>query len=66
MTLLSAVITWETTMKFRAWCQEKWYEHKEEYLVIGQALPEEDMAQYFNKYKYWLKREYKFQRNQDV
>jgi hypothetical protein len=53
-------------MKFRAWCMEKWYEHKEEYLVIGQALPERDVQQYFNMYKYWLKREYKFQRNQDV
>ena len=53
-------------MKFRAWCMEKWFEHKEEYLVIGQALPEQDAQQYFNMYKYWLKREYKFQRNQDV
>jgi hypothetical protein len=48
-------------MKFRHWLQEMWLTHKDEYMVLGQQVPEQDLAQYFNAYKYWLKREYRHQ-----
>lgn len=49
-------------MTFRHWLHEMWTKHKDEYIEIGQLVPETDLAQYFQKYKYWLKREYKHQR----
>jgi len=45
---------------FRMWCQEKWFEHKDELESYGQPL-EHTAQQYFEKYKFWLKREYKHQ-----
>ena len=47
-------------MTFRFWCQEKWFEHKDELESFKQPVlygPKE----YFAKYKWWLKREYKHQ-----
>ena len=48
-------------MKFRQWVQELWFEHKEEYEELRLPLPEKDIAEYWNQYKYWLKREYRYQ-----
>jgi hypothetical protein len=45
---------------FRRWCQEKWFEHKDELAFYGQPLSY-NSEHYFSKYKYWLKREYKHQ-----
>lgn len=50
-------------MTFRLWLQEKWFEHLDELMLMGQPMPTYDIREYFNKYKYWLKREYKFQRD---
>ena len=47
-------------MTFRAWCQEKWYEHCTELESYGQRVSY-NSKEYFAKYKYWLKREYRFQ-----
>jgi hypothetical protein len=47
-------------MTFRLWVQNIWFEHKDELESIGQAC-DYDLAQYFNRYKYWLKREYRHQ-----
>ncbi len=44
-------------MSFRFWCREKWYEHLAELEGYGLA-PQFTAQQYFNTYKYWLKREY--------
>ena len=49
-------------MTFRSWCREKWYEYIGECEAYKET-PSLDPDQYFKKYKYWLKREYKFQRN---
>jgi hypothetical protein len=49
-------------MTFRIWCQSKWYEHQEELESYRQPLSYSS-AEYFNKYKYWLKREYKHEQN---
>jgi hypothetical protein len=55
----------ETQMTFRTWCQEKWYEHKDELESYCQGLPY-TAQEYFTKYRFWLKREYKHQVTQNV
>lgn len=50
-------------MKFRTWCQEKWYEHIDEMVSYTGRAPVYTSKEYFAKYKYWLKREFKYQRN---
>jgi hypothetical protein len=50
--------------EFRTWLQSKWYEHLDELDAYGLGKPKYDLQHYFNKYKYWLKREFKFQKGQ--
>lgn len=45
--------------QFRSWCIAIWKENCIERDSFKQ--PCFDMPEYFNRYKYWLKREYKFQ-----
>jgi hypothetical protein len=47
-------------MTFRFWLREKWYEYLAECEAFKQE-PIADLTAYFQKYKYWLKREYKYQ-----
>lgn len=47
-------------MKFRNWCREKWYQHMDEYDSYNQPVPH-TAKEYFAMYKYWLKREYRYQ-----
>jgi len=47
-------------MTFRQWVQEKWYEHLEE-LDAYHITPEPSARVYFNKYKWWLRRQYKIE-----
>jgi hypothetical protein len=42
---------------FRFWCREKWHEHLAELEGYQMPVPYSG-AEYFAKYKYWLKREY--------
>jgi len=51
-------------MSFRIWCQNKWLEHLEEHDNWGLPRPAYDSNSYFNKYKWWLKREYRHNRGQ--
>jgi hypothetical protein len=48
-------------MNFRTWCREKWYEHIDEMVTYTGNEPSYNSREYFAKYKYWLKREFKFQ-----
>jgi hypothetical protein len=48
--------------KFRLWVQNIWIENSEEHSSLGE-LPY-SMNEYFNMYKWWLKREYRFQSKQ--
>ena len=48
-------------MTFRAWCQEKWYEHCDEVEAWLGRSPEYLAAEYFARYKHWLRREYRNQ-----
>ncbi len=50
-------------MTFRNWCREKWYEHCNEFEAWFKRQPEYTPQEYFSKYKYWLKREYRHQQN---
>ena len=48
------------TKGFKEWLQDMWMAHKDEADSFGQHI-DYDIAEYFNKYKYWLKREYRHQ-----
>jgi hypothetical protein len=44
---------------FRIWLHNLWMENKEEHAQHGELpMP---LEEYFQRYKWWLKREYKFQ-----
>jgi hypothetical protein len=45
-------------MKFRHWCWEKWQEHRDEVRSWEGFYPTATGQEYFNKYKWWLRREY--------
>ena len=51
----------QSILPFRAWCSRLWEENCIE--REGFREPCMDLSQYFNTYKYWLKREYKFQKS---
>lgn len=53
------------SMNFRTWLQEQWFKYRDECDAYMQQ-PVLDSSQYFKMYKYWLKREYKHQRNNNV
>lgn len=46
---------------FRTWLQKIYMEHKDEAVELG--LPVCDADTYFRMYKFWLKREYRYQQN---
>ena len=48
-------------MTFRSWVQQQWYEHCNEFESWFKHQPEYSLQEYFNRYKYWLKREYRHQ-----
>ena len=45
---------------FRLWVQEIWYKNCDERLTYGQDPV--TIKQYWNTYKWWLKREYQYQK----
>ena len=49
-------------MSFRYWLRQMWYEYVNECESYGQQPVNAD--QYFQRYKYWLKREYRHQHGQ--
>ena len=52
-------------MRFRQWVHELWLQNCDEYLLV-QGLPY-TQTEYFHKYKWWLRREYRHQvRNNHV
>ena len=48
-------------MNFRNWCREKWYEHMDELISYGLEPQLTTAQEYFDRYKFWLKREFKHQ-----
>ena len=51
------------TSRFRLWVQCIWMENCDERLTVGQDPV--TIKQYWNNYKYWLKREYRHQQRQN-
>ena len=45
--------------EFRLWVQEMWYRHKEECEAYRDSA--KSPAEYWAQYKWWLKREFRFQ-----
>jgi hypothetical protein len=48
---------------FRLWIQRIWMDNREERLTVGEDPV--TIQQYWNTYKYWLKREYRHQKAQN-
>jgi len=48
---------------FRLWLIKMWYEHQTELESYKQPI-HYNSTDYFKRYKYWLKREYQYQRKQ--
>lgn len=46
-------------MNFRIWLHEIWLQNCDEHREYGQVTLTQE--QYFQMYKYWLKREYRYQ-----
>ncbi len=46
-------------MKFRQWCYNMWLDHCDEVMAWSGQNVKYLSAEYFGKYKWWLKREYK-------
>jgi hypothetical protein len=49
---------------FRRWVHELWMRNCDEHSEYGELRYTQE--QYFQQYKYWLKREYKYQRSQNA
>lgn len=47
------------TVEFRIWLERKFFEYKQECFLNREQ--EKSLQEYFGKYKYWLKREYRHQ-----
>lgn len=45
---------------FRHWVRELWLDNCEEHLIYGED--QYTMKQYWDRYKYWLKREFRHQK----
>lgn len=50
-----------SSVAFRYWLQEKWYEHLDELEAWGKVVPDYQIREYFAKYRWWLRREYRHQ-----
>jgi hypothetical protein len=51
------------TTAFRLWVQRIWMDNCDERLTVGEDPV--TIIQYWNTYKYWLKREYRHQQRQN-
>lgn len=47
------------TTSFRSWVERMWYDHKIEVETYSKKFPEYSKDEYFKKYRWWLKKEYR-------
>ena len=52
-------------MTFRQWAQEMWYQHQAELESYGLPVPQYS-SEYFRKFKYWLRNEYRYQQKNNL
>lgn len=58
------IMSTPTVSPFRLFCNEKWYEHKDEILAwTGKMLVEYDSKYYFTKHRWLLKKMFKENKN---
>ena len=50
-------------MNFRFWIQQIWYEHLAEVEAWGIPNPTYNVTEYFQKYRWWLRREWRHQQS---
>ena len=50
--------------RFRLWVQQIWMENREERLTYGEEPA--TIKQYWNTYKWWIRREYRHQERKNV
>lgn len=48
-------------MTFQHWLQEMWYTHIDEMVSVTGKSPVYTAKEYFQQYKWWLRREYRYQ-----
>lgn len=48
---------------FRSWLENMWHDHQMEIEAYTGKFPEYPRQEYFRKYKWWLKREFKHRNN---
>jgi hypothetical protein len=44
---------------FRQFVMRVWFEHLDELMAWGQSVPNYTSEEYFKKYRWWLRREYR-------
>lgn len=54
------------TSPFRSWLNQIWFEHKTEFEMYNQKFPDYTQEEYFKKYRWWLKREFKHRTNKGI
>lgn len=59
MTQPANIVPTDRTSQFKNWVRQIWIDNCEERLTYGEDPA--TMKEYWNKYKYWLKREYRHQ-----
>jgi hypothetical protein len=54
-------------MKFRNWVQEMYFENQDELLGWSDMRPSNNtLSAYFNRYKWWLRREYRYYQSRNL
>jgi hypothetical protein len=51
------------TVDFKIWLERTFFEYKQECFLNGEQV--KSLQEYFGKYKYWLKREFRHQQKMD-
>lgn len=50
-------------MAFRQWLLEKWYDHCDEVYDFEGVRPNYTPGNYFSRYKWWLRRQYRHEQS---
>jgi len=54
-------------MPFRSWVQEMYFENQDELLGWSEIIPSNySLSTYFNRYKWWLRREYRYYQSRNL
>ena len=51
---------------FNRWVMNLWFDHKDEYFTYNGSVCNEEVQQWFNRNKYWLKKVYREKANEQL